>query len=273
VNVRFVSFNANGIRARLHQIDAIRQKHQPDVLAIQEIKVADDIFPLEDVQALGFPHVNFYGQKGHYGVALLSTVAPKEVQLGIPWAAEDQQRRFISAVYDTDEKPIRILNGYFPQGESRDHPTKFPNKQQFYRDVARYLRDHCDPSEAVILAGDMNVAPAEQDIGIGEDNAKRWLRTGKCCFLPEEREWLTTLQQWGLTDSYATWIKDEPPLLSWFDYRSRGFERDPKRGLRIDLILATQSIMGNLEDCGVDQDIRGQEKPSDHCPIWCHFKL
>ena len=119
----------------------------------------------------------------------------------------------------------------------------------------------------------MNIAPTEQDIGIGEDNAKRWLRTGKCCFLPEERKWLTTLQQWGLTDSYATWIKDEPRLWSWFDYRSRGFEREPKRGLRIDLILATRSIMAGLEDCGVDQEIRAQEKPSDHCPIWCHFNL
>ena len=96
--MRFVSFNANGIRARMHQLDAIRKKHQPDVLAVQESKVADDICPLDEVQALGYPHVHYFGQKGHYGVALLSQIEPLEVQCGIPWAEEDQQRRFISAV-------------------------------------------------------------------------------------------------------------------------------------------------------------------------------
>lgn len=271
--MRFVSFNANGIRARMHQLAAIHKKHRPDVLALQEIKVADDIFPLEDVQALGYPHVHYYGQKGHYGVALLSQIEPLEIQCGIPWAEEDQQRRFISAVYPSDGTRVRILNGYFPQGESRDHPTKFPNKKQFYADIARYLDERCDPAEALLLAGDLNVAPNDVDIGIGEDNAKRWLRSGKCSFLPEEREWLERLVAWGLTDSYTVNSSDDPLLWSWFDYRSRGFDREPKRGLRIDLILATQSIMRKVEDCGIDQEMRGQEKPSDHCPIWCNFSL
>lgn len=271
--MRFVSFNANSIRARLHQLEAIEASHAPDIVAIQETKVSDEEFPYDDVHALGYPHVEIFGQKGHYGVALLSKLPPREVQCGIPWEDGDQQRRFISAVYDCGDTPTRVINGYFPQGESREHPTKFPGKAKFFADVDRFLREVCNPAEALILAGDLNVAPDDEDIGIGEDNRKRWLRDGKTSFLPEEREWLKKLTDWGLIDSYLQLRPDEPRLHSWFDYRSRGFERDPKRGLRIDLILVSQTLSERVTDCGIDQVIRAQEKPSDHCPIWCDFSL
>lgn len=271
--MRFVSFNANSIRARLHQLQAIEDAHQPGIVAIQETKVTDEEFPAEEVREIGFEHIEVYGQKGHYGVALLSKIPPDDVQLGIPWGPSDQQRRFIAASYDVGGTSVRVLNGYFPQGENRGHPSKFPGKEKFFADVNRFLREHCQPEDALIVAGDMNVAPDDEDIGIGEDNRKRWLRTGKTCFLPEEREWLSGLTDWGLTDSYANQVGTEPRLHSWFDYRSRGFEREPKRGLRIDLILISQRLLARMEDCGIDQTIRAQEKPSDHCPVWCDFAL
>ncbi len=271
--MRFVSFNANGIRARLHQIEAIGEQHQPHILAVQEIKVADEQFPLDDVKALGYEHVHYYGQKGHFGVALFAKQAPLEVQLGIPWRDEDQQRRFIAGVYEIAGERLHIINGYFPQGENREHPQKFPAKAQFYSDVLRYLTERCDPAERVVLAGDMNVAPANEDIGIGDENAKRWLRTGKCSFLPEERDWLQSLMAWGLSDSYLQHLNGNSHLFSWFDYRSRAFERNPKRGLRIDLILMTASLAEMSKAAGIDYAIRGLDKPSDHCPTWCEFRL
>ena len=271
--MRFVSFNVNGIRARMHQLEAVRDKLQPHVIAVQEIKVVDEQFPLDDIHAIGYPHVSFYGQKGHYGVALLSTEPLLDVQCGIPWRESDQQRRFISASIELAGQRIKLINGYYPQGDAREHATKFPNKAEFYRDITTYLNKHCDPDEHLIVAGDMNVAPQDVDIGIGEKNAKRWLRTGKCSFLPEEREWLSKVSSFGLIDSYAECTSDEQRLYSWFDYRSRGFEQDPKRGLRIDLILATSSLMAKVEACGIDYEIRSQEKPSDHCPVWSNFSL
>ena len=271
--MRFVSFNANGIRARMHQLAAIREQHDPDVLALQEIKVADDQFPVDEVRALGFEHVHYFGQKGHYGVALLSKAPPVTLTLGIPWRASDQQRRLISATYATGGRPMHVLNGYFPQGESRDHPTKFADKQQFYADIGRFLAELCDPAEPVLVAGDMNVAPDDADIGIGDDNRKRWLRSGKCCFLPEERDWLQNIMDWGLEDGYAQRRGDDARRYSWFDYRSRGFEQQPRRGLRIDLILTSPPLTERLIDCGVDYDIRSIERPSDHCPVWCEFDL
>ena len=269
--MRFVTFNANGIRARLHQLRTITECHAPDVLALQETKVEDGQFPLDAVRALGYPHVVIHGQKGHYGVALLSRFEPAEVQCGFPWREADQQRRFVTARYEIGGRRVRVINGYFPQGESRAHPLKFPAKKRYYEDLLRYLQERCDPGEALLLSGDMNVAPDDRDIGIGEENRKRWLRSGKTSFLPEERQWLQDVMDWGFTDVYAARTADDDRLFSWFDYRSRGFERTPKRGLRIDLVLATPGLVQAVADCGIDYGIRAGVKPSDHCPVWCRF--
>jgi exodeoxyribonuclease-3 len=166
-----------------------------------------------------------------------------------------------------------VINAYFPQGESRSHPVKFPGKQKFYADLTDFVRTRFSPSQRLVVLGDMNVAPLDLDVGIGAENAKRWLRTGKCSFLPEEREWLATLTDWGLFDAFRVIHPQVDDCFSWFDYRSRGFERDPKRGLRIDLVLVTAPLRERLADAGIDYDVRGMQKPSDHCPVWASFDL
>ena len=266
--MKIVSFNINGLRARPHQLAALIDKHQPDVIGLQETKVSDEQFPLADIEALGY-HVHYHGQKGHYGVALLSRQAPLSLHKGFPGDAEDAQRRFIWGTFaDADGQPITIMNGYFPQGESRDHPTKFPAKSQFYADLQQLLESQFQPSQPLIVMGDINISPQDCDIGIGADNAKRWLRTGKCSFLPEEREWLQRLKDWGLHDSFRQLHPDVNDRFSWFDYRSRGFEDEPKRGLRIDVIMASNGLQPRIKAAGVDYELRSMEKPSDHAPIW-----
>ena len=120
--------------------------------------------------------------------------------------------------------------------------------------------------------GDFNIAPEDSDIGIGEHNAKRWLRTGKCCFLPQEREWMQKLMDWGLQDSFRVLHPQIDDQFSWFDYRSRGFEDQPKRGLRIDLIMTSPALRPRLLNAGIDYELRAMEKPSDHAPIWLQLK-
>lgn len=265
---RLVSFNVNGIRSRAHQLEALKAWHDPDVIGIQESKVPDDLFPVDAMQALGWRSV-YHGQKGHYGVALLSKRDPLRVIKGFPNDGLDAQRRAITGLYTlADGSELTVVNGYFPQGESRAHPVKFPGKQRFYADLRRYLDEHFRPTQALVVMGDMNVAPEDVDIGIGADNAKRWLRTGKCSFLPEERDWLRTLMEWGLFDAYRHLHPERDDAFSWFDYRSRGFEREPKRGLRIDLILVSAPVRERLRAAGIDDRIRALERPSDHCPIW-----
>jgi len=269
--MNIVSFNVNSIRQRQHQLEKLVAEHAPEVIGLQETKVTDEDFPRAAIESLGY-HVEFFGQKTHYGVALLSKAAPLAVYKGFPGDAEDAQRRLIIADYPcADGGHFRVINGYFPQGEARTHAVKFPAKEKFYADLDAYLDEHCAAQEKLLVIGDFNIAPVDADIGIGEANAKRWLRDGKTSFLPEEREWYARLVARGLVDTYRQRYPDSAELFSWFDYRSRGFEREPRRGLRIDHILASPALAARVEDAGIDYQIRGMPKPSDHAPVWTRF--
>lgn len=270
--MRLVSFNVNGVRARPHQLEALVTSLSPDVIGLQETKVQDSEFPLSDLESLGY-HVNFFGQKGHYGVALMTREAPCNVIYGFDDDEEDAQRRMIGVVLETAKGPLTIYNGYFPQGENVTHPTKFPNKRRFYAQLNERLRERHQPDELIAVMGDFNISPEDQDIGIGEPNRKRWLREGKTSFQPEEREWLAQLTAWGLCDSYRCCHPDRDDVFSWFDYRSKGFDREPKRGLRIDLIMVSPGLKALVEEAGIDYALRGMEKPSDHAPVWTDIAL
>jgi len=269
--MKVVSFNVNGIRARLHQMSELASSQQADIIGLQEVKATEEQFPFEDIQSLGYDS-QVHAQKAHYGVATLSKVAPIQIQKGYPTDTDESQKRFIHTQHTlSDNRVLHVLNGYFPQGESRSHETKFPAKEKYYADLLKYMQDNFSPTDLVIVMGDINVAPIDADIGIGPQNAKRWLKTGKCAFLPEEREWVQRLLDWGLIDSYRLLNPEVTDRFSWFDYRSKGFEDEPKRGLRIDLIMITKPLVDHLINSGIDYNIRGMEKPSDHAPIFVEF--
>lgn len=268
--MKFISFNINGLRARHHQLAAIVEQHQPDVIGLQEIKVHDEMFPLEEVSKLGY-HIFYHGQKSHYGVALLTRQQPVNIRKGFPTDDDDAQRRIIMADIETSLGLLTVINGYFPQGESRDHPIKFPAKEKFYQDLLSYLETNHSPESHILIMGDMNISPTDLDIGIGENNQKRWLKMGKCSFLPEEREWMERLKNWGLIDTFRVKYPEANDQFSWFDYRSKGF--DDNRGLRIDLLLASHPLAERCISSGIDYAIRSMEKPSDHAPIWTEFKI
>ena len=271
--MKVVSFNVNSVRSRLHQLRALVDAHAPHVIALQETKVTDAEFPVEALRELGY-EAAFAGQKTHYGVATLSRTPPRDVSVGFANDAEDAQRRLITAtVTSPGGTDVTVVNGYFPQGEKRDHPVKFPAKERFYADLLAKLEREHSPEEPLVLLGDFNVAPLDVDVGLPPESVRRWLRTGSTSFLPEEREWLARLARLGLEDSYRALYPERDDRHSWFDYRSRGFERTPRRGLRIDHVLVTAPLRAALVDAGIDEDIRAMEKPSDHCPVWASFDL
>ncbi|WP_108127073.1 exodeoxyribonuclease III [Saccharospirillum mangrovi] len=272
--MRIISFNINGIRARLHQLEALRKVQDPDILCLQEIKVHDDIYPHAEVeQASGLSSVT-WGQKGHYGVATLSRIAPQSVERGFPGDEDDAQRRMLISRHAlADGRTLTVLNGYFPQGESIHHETKWPAKRRFYADLLNWLETNATPDDLIVILGDFNIAPVDEDLGIGEKNVARWLREGKSAFQPEERGWFEKLRAWGLTDSYRHLYPSNNDRFSWFDYRSKGFEDTPKRGLRIDHLLITQPLVPLIRGAGIDYDIRGLERPSDHAPAWLDLDL
>ena len=270
--MKIVSFNVNSLRQRLHQLQSVIDKHAPEFIGLQETKVQDHEFPRDAIEAMGY-QVVFAGQKTHYGVALLSRTPCCDPLYGFPNDDEDAQKRFIGGSFDVGGEKLVVFNGYFPQGESRDHAVKFPAKQRFYADLIRFLSTFDMRSAKLVVMGDYNIAPEDRDIGIGEDNAKRWLKTGKTSFLPEEREWFQQLSALGLYDGFRLRHADADSCFSWFDYRSRGFEAEPKRGLRIDHLLVSELLRPAVVDAGVDYDIRGMEKPSDHAPVWIELDL
>ncbi|ODC03602.1 exodeoxyribonuclease III [Terasakiispira papahanaumokuakeensis] len=271
--MKIVSFNINSVRARLHQLQTLIDQHSPEIIGLQETKVDDPEFPQQDIEAMGY-HVTFHGQKGHYGVALLSKEPATHIEKGFPTEDADAQRRMIIGRWQCpDGQPITVLNGYFPQGENIEHPTKFPYKRNFYSHLQQYLETHLTPEDRVLVIGDFNISPSDLDIGIGEPNRKRWLREGKTSFQPEEREWLSSLEKWGLSDTYRYLHPAIDDRFSWFDYRSKGFDREPRRGLRIDLLMASPALLPHVKASDVDYDIRSMEKPSDHAPVWTEFSF
>ena len=272
MKIRLMCFNVNGIRARMHQLQRVLDVHKPEIIGLQETKVQDSEFPLEEIQQLGY-HAEYFGQKGHYGVALLSKSPAVETRKGFSSDDPESQKRFIQGCYNFSGATFHIINCYFPQGESRSHPSKFPAKKQFYEDLYQHIQTNFTTNDRLIVMGDMNVAASDFDIGLTEENKGRWLRTGKSSFLPEEREWLQKVKSLGLADTFRMINGTEKRVYSWYDYRSRGFDQKPKIGLRIDLILSSKCVSPLVHSAGIDVDARGQEKPSDHCPIWADIKL
>ena len=265
--MKIVSFNVNSVRLRLPQLEVVIEKHAPEFIGLQETKVQDHDFPLDAIQQMGYQAI-YMGQKTHYGVALLSRTACVESQLGFPGDDDESQKRFIGGHYQVEGQDWYIYNGYFPQGESRDHPVKFPAKQKYYQDLNAFVTEKHNKDQRVVVMGDYNIAPDDRDIGIGADNAKRWLKAGKSSFLPEEREWFQTFCDLGYYDGFRLCHPNEDQLFSWFDYRSKGFDREPRRGLRIDHLMVTEALKEGVSDAGIDYDVRSMPNPSDHAPAW-----
>lgn len=269
--MKIVSFNVNSLRLRFHQLEALIEKHQPDIIGLQETKVTDEEFPVEIIQDFGYS-VEYHGQKTHYGVAIMSQTPFDSVIKGLPGDTEDSQRRLITVSTTSHSgKQLTVSNGYFPNGEKRAHPTKFPDKEKFYQQLTEFFRKGYSSDQPIAVIGDFNIAPVDADIGISEKSVKSWLSTGHVGFLPEEREWFEELKSFGFDDTYRVKYPDSKEYLSWFDYRTRGFDRDPKSGLRIDHLLTTKPLTDCLVDSGMDYDIRAMEKPSDHAPVWSEF--
>ena len=160
--MKIVSFNINSVRARPHQLEHIRDHLNPDVIGLQETKVHDDEFPIELINEIGY-HCEFWGQKGHYGVALLSKEKPLDAVKGFIKDTSEDQKRFIQGQYGYKGESIFILNGYFPQGENRSHESKFPKKIKYYKDLKTHIKKLQKVNQNIIKAkhygGKLKVVP------------------------------------------------------------------------------------------------------------------
>ncbi len=256
-----VSWNVNSIRARHDHVLQFLQEAQPDVLCLQETKLVDAQFPSEAIATVGYEHQAFDGQKAYNGVAILSKHPLEDVQKGhlTHPDPEDKQKRLIRATVNG----VRIFNCYVPMGTAPSSP-KFRYKLQWLARLRGELTAH-DPSEKVVVCGDLNVALGELDTWdpFGSD--------GRILYHPHERKTLERVMAWGLHDTWRHLHPDERAY-SWWDYRAGAFQRN--HGFRIDYVLGSKPLLDACTETMMWRHTR-KWKPtaSDHIPVGARFTL
>lgn len=262
--LKLITWNVNSVRSRMERTVALLERHQPDVVCLQEIKVADGEFPAADFERLGYRSA-IYGQKTYNGVAILSREPVTDVTRGFPGDPVPEEARVIAAtVAGSPFDPqggLRLVNLYVVNGQSVGS-DKYSRKLAWLDALTRWLSDSHDPGTPLLLVGDFNIAPEERDV----HDPERW--RGKVLFSDPERERLDRMLAWGLRDLQRVHT-DEGGLYTWWDYRMGAFHRG--WGLRIDLGLGTAPVAERLTEVAIDREERktstGEGKPSDHAPV------
>jgi exodeoxyribonuclease-3 len=236
----------------------VLERHRPDALCLQELKVVDEDFPFAEVEAAGYRAV-VHGQKTYNGVAILTREEPTDVVRGFGDGVDDPQARFLRARVGG----VNVVSVYVPNGGEVDGP-RWPYKLEWLGRLRAWLATHADPAEPWAVCGDFNVAPDERDVGFPD----RW--TGDVLTHPDVRAALAGLTGWGLVDTFRQRHPDERAY-SWWDYRNLAFPKGD--GLRIDLILATKGLAERCAAAGIDRDERKGKQPSDHAPVWVDLEV
>ena len=252
--MKIVTYNLNGIRARLPRLIEYLDEQKPDAVCLQEIKCADDALPLGDIGGAGYQGV-WHGQKGFNGVAVLARgTAPKLRRIGLPGAPDDSHSRYIEA----EVQGLVIGSIYLPNGNPRPGP-KFDYKLAWLERLREHAAMLLAEEVPAVLAGDYNVIPTDEDVFSVRAMAHDALMQ------PESRAAYRRLLHQGWTDAIRARYPDGPVYTFW-DYTAGCWQRDA--GFRIDHLLLSPQAADRLLDAGVDKDYRGREKASDHAPTW-----
>lgn len=254
--MRLATWNVNSLSVRLPQLLDWLATNPVDALVLQETKLTDDKFPHAELQAIGY-QAQWHGQKTYNGVALLTRMASTEVVKNIPGFADEQARVIAGTVNDANLGPIRIVGGYFPNGQAPDS-DKFVYKMNWLDALRAWLQDELSRHPHLVLMGDFNIAPTDIDVY----DPVAW-KDQIHCTVPE-REHFQQLLQLGLVDAFRL-FEQPPKSWSWWDYRNLAFRKN--QGLRIDHILVSQALQAKVSACVIDKAPRKNERPSDHAPV------
>ena len=257
MSLKLASFNVNSIKMRLPNVLNWLEKNNIDIILIQETKTINDNFPAIDFNQKNY-NVIFNGQKSYNGVAIASKFEINEITRSLPIydneINEDSQARFLHVKIND----INIICLYLPNGNPAPGP-KYDYKINWMRRLIKYTKKIYDSNEPLILGGDFNVIQESIDCY----DISKW--QNDALYLEKTRRHLRELINIGLVDAYRL----KYPLskeYSFWDYQNGAWQKD--NGIRIDLFLISPEIVDNLIDVGIDKIPRGDEKPSDHTPIW-----
>ena len=258
--MKIATWNVNSLKMRLpHVLDWLNQS-KTDILCLQELKMTDDLFPIEALGNSGFGAV-WSGQKTYNGVAIVYRKdkfgEPESVQKNIP-TFPDEQKRLIASTFKTESGNIRIVCGYFPNG-SEVGSDKFAYKLAWLEALNHWLKNQLSEYSQLALLGDFNIAPDDRDVW----DPKGW--EGNILVSPQERQAFSDLLSLGLSDSFRLFEQPEKRY-TWWDYRMLGFQKN--HGLRIDHILVSDALKSKVKAVDIDKVPRKWPKPSDHTPYW-----
>jgi exodeoxyribonuclease-3 len=255
--MKIATWNVNSLKVRLPQVLEWVAAHEPDVLVLQEIKQVTEMFAADEFSAAGYESIAS-GQKTYNGVAVVSKQGIADPVTDFP-GFEDPQRRILA----TTIAGVRVINLYVPNG-SEVGSEKYEYKLAWLAALKRFLQDELAAHDKLVVLGDFNIAPADEDVY----DPEKWGDSILCS--PGERAALRELTDLGLTDVFRNFDQPEKTY-SWWDYRAAGFRRNA--GLRIDLILASKPLSESCTSSYVDKEPRGWERPSDHAPVVAEFSI
>ncbi len=256
--MKIVTWNVNSVKARCDRLVAFLAREQPDVVCLQELKCTEDGFPLMEINGAGYECAVF-GQKTYNGVAILSKQPASDVVKGIQDNVDDPQARMIAGTVND----IRVISVYVPNGKQVGS-DKYDYKLNWMKRLHAFLEKEHNPTEKIVVCGDINVATDDKDVA----NPDKWAASVLCH--ENARAALRTIQGWGLEDVFRKHHPDGA-VYSWWDYRMLGFPKGD--GLRIDHILATEALARDCSEARVDRNERKGKLPSDHAPVIARFDL
>jgi len=254
--MKIVTWNINGVRARIENLVHWLKESDPDIVCLQEIKTVDEGFPRFEIEALGY-NVETHGQKGFNGVAILSKLRFDEVNRGLPGDDADEQARFIEGVFSTDKGVLRVVSLYLPNGNPVG-TEKFPYKLSWMARLERWATQRLALEEALVLAGDYNVIPEAMDAR----NIELWL--GDALYQPETRQAFRRLVNLGFTEAVRA-VTDQPDVYTFWDYQAGAWQKN--NGIRIDHLLLSPEAANRFASASIEKHVRAWEKPSDHVPV------
>jgi exodeoxyribonuclease-3 len=252
--MKIATYNVNGVNGRLPVLLRWLAETEPDVVCLQELKAPQEKFPEEAIKDAGY-HAIWHGQKSWNGVAILSRIGqPEEVRRALPGDEEDEHSRYIEALVNG----VLVCCLYLPNGNPAPGP-KFDYKLGWFERLSKHAKELLQSGNPVVLAGDYNVMPTDLDVYKPE----RWV--DDALFRPEVRSAFKKLVEQGWTDAIRKLYPGEV-IYTFFDYFRNAYERNA--GLRIDHFLLSPLVDKRLLAAGVDHNVRGWEKTSDHAPVW-----
>jgi exodeoxyribonuclease-3 len=254
--MKLATWNVNSLTARLAHVLDWTTANPVDVLCLQELKLTEDKFPLEVLRSAGYEHCAVFGQKTYNGVAIMSHHPLRDVVKNIAGFA-DEHSRVIAATLDSPGGEIRLVNGYFVNGQAPG-TAKFDYKMNWLRALRDYLRKELERHPRLVLLGDFNIAPEDRDSFDPEGLRETIHHT------TEERVHFRNLMELGLCDSFRLFEQPQKSF-SWWDYRMLGYQKN--RGLRIDHILVSETLKPEVKACTIDRTPRKWKQPSDHAPV------